>query len=63
MLFIVFLAVYLVIIFFGPQIGPGTVYTESDLILQVVAQKIIVLTFIFSILFQVWGIRNFLKMS
>ena len=62
-LFIVFLAVYLVIIFFGPQIGPGTIYTESDLILQVVAQKIIVLTFIFSILFQVWGIRNFLKTS
>tara|TARA_B110000438_G_C15805748_1_gene647222 strand:- start:93 stop:830 length:738 start_codon:yes stop_codon:yes gene_type:complete len=62
-LFIVFLAIYLVIIFFGPQIGPGSVYTESDLILQVVAQKLIVLTFIFSILFQVWGVRNFLKQN
>ena len=63
LLFIVFLTVYLVIIFFGPQIGPGAVYTESDLILQVVAQKVIVLTFIFSILYQVWGIRNFLNQN
>ena len=62
-LFIVFLAVYLVIIFFGPQIGPGSVYTENDLILQVVAQKVIVLTFIFSILFQVRGIQIFLKQA
>ena len=29
----------------------------------IVAQKVIVLTFIFSILYQVWGIRNFLNQN
>lgn len=59
-LFCVFLATYLCIIFLGPEIGPNRHYSENDLILQVVAQKTIVLTFICSILIQIHGIRKVL---
>ena len=59
-LFCVFLAIYLGIIFLGPEIGPNRQYSENDLILQVVAQKTIVLTFICSILIQIYGIRKVL---
>ena len=59
-LFCLFLAAYLFIIFFGPAIGPAKDYSENDLILQVVAQKTIVLTFICSILIQIHGIRKLL---
>ena len=61
--FMVFLGFYLYIIFLGPQIGPGIDYTEADLMLQVVSQKCIVLIFIFSILFQVLGIKKALQNS
>ena len=60
LLFCFFLATYLCIIFLGPEIGPNRVYSESDLILQVVAQKMIVLTFICSILIQIHGIKKVL---
>ena len=63
LLFIFILATYLGIIFLGPKIGPGVNFKESELILQVVAQKIIVLTFIASMLLQLYGINNVFKAS
>jgi len=59
--FCVVLFVYLRIIFFGPQIGPGKIYSEADLMLQVIAQKSIVLTFMAAILHQVYGFNVLLK--
>lgn len=59
--FCVVLFVYLRIIFFGPQIGPGKAYSEADLMLQVIAQKTIVLTFMGAILHQVYGFHHLLK--
>lgn len=56
--FCVVLFVYLRIIFFGPQIGPGKIYTEGDLMLQVISQKSIVLTFMAAILHQVYGFNQ-----
>ena len=58
LVFCLVLLVYLFIIFFGPQIGPGKIYTESDLMLQVIAQKSIVLTFMAAILHQVYGFHK-----
>tara|TARA_B100000768_G_scaffold167325_1_gene171340 strand:+ start:374 stop:1114 length:741 start_codon:yes stop_codon:yes gene_type:complete len=52
---------YLRIIFFGTKIGPGESFTESDLMLQVISQKLIVLIFMFSILFQVYGFNKLIK--
>lgn len=63
LIFFLILAIYLGIIFLGPRIGPGLLYKESDLILQVVAQKIIVLTFIASMLIQLYGINKMFKAS
>lgn len=54
------LLVYLRIIFFGPQIGPGKIFSETDLMLQVIAQKSIVLTFMVAILHQVYGVKKLL---
>ena len=59
--FCVVLFVYLRIIFFGPQIGPRKIYSEADLMLQVIAQKSIVLTFMAAILHQVYGFNALLK--
>ncbi len=59
--FCVVLFVYLRIIFFGPQIGPGKIYSEADLMLQVIAQKSIVLSFMAAILHQVYGFNVLLK--
>ena len=59
--FCVVLFVYLRIIFFGPQIGPRKIYSEADLMLQVIAQKSIVLTFMAAILHQVYGFNVFFK--
>ena len=53
--FCIVLFVYLRIIFFGPQIGPGKIYSEEDLMLQVIAQKSIVLTFMAAFLHQIYG--------
>lgn len=61
MLFCIVLLVYLYIIFLGPKIGPGTDYTESDLMIQVISQKSIVLSLILSILFQVYGFHSLFK--
>lgn len=58
--FCVVLFVYLRIIFFGPQIGPGKIYSEADLMLQVISQKSIVLTFMAAILHQVYGFNKLL---
>ena len=38
--FCVVLFIYLRIIFFGPQIGPGKIYSEADLMLQVISQNL-----------------------
>jgi hypothetical membrane protein len=57
-MFCVFLATYLLIIFLGPKIGPGLIYTENQLVLQVVAQKSIVICFISAMLVQVYGLKK-----
>ena len=59
--FCILLFIYLRIIFFGPQIGPGKIYSEKDLMLQVISQKSIVLTFMAAILHQVYGFNKILK--
>ena len=59
--FCMVLFIYLRIIFFGPQIGPGKIYSKVDLMLQVIAQKSIVLTFMAAILHQVYGFNLLLK--
>jgi len=61
LLFCVLLFSYLLIIFFGPQIGPGKIFNEQELMLQVIAQKSIVLTFTISILIQVMGFYKLLQ--
>ena len=58
--FCVLLFIYLFIIFFGPQIGPGKIYSEKELMLQVISQKSIVLTFMLAILHQVYGFNKIL---
>ncbi|MDA9327539.1 DUF998 domain-containing protein [Flavobacteriaceae bacterium] len=59
--FCIVLFIYLRIIFYGPQIGPGKIYSETDLMLQVIAQKSIVLTFMAAILHQVYGFNVLLN--
>ena len=59
--FCLVLFIYLRIIFFGPKIGPGINYTEADLMLQVVSQKMVVLSFMVAILHQVVGFNKLLK--
>ena len=59
--FCILLFIYLRIIFFGPQIGPGKIYSEKDLMLQVISQKSIVLTFMAAVLHQVIGFNKILK--
>ena len=64
MLFCIVLLVYLYIIFLGPRIGPNTLYSEIDLMIQVISQKSIVLSLILSILIQVYGFYGlFRKMN
>jgi len=58
--FCIVLFIYLYIIFFGPQIGPGKIFTEKELMLQVISQKSIVLTFMAAILHQVYGFNKIL---
>ena len=48
------------LIFYGPQINPYTNFTEEQLILQVVSQKMIVIVFTFSMLSQVIALNRFL---
>ena len=60
-IFCLLLSIYLYIIFLGPEIGPSRQFSENDLILQVVAQKMIVLSFIGSMLYQVSGIKRAIK--
>ena len=47
-------------IYFGPQIGPGKIFTEKELMLQVISQKSIVLTFMAAILHQIYGFNKIL---
>ena len=54
------LFIYLYIIFFGPQIGPGKIFSEKELMLQVISQKSIVLTFMAAILYQIYGFNKIL---
>jgi len=61
LLFCIVLLIYLYIIFLGPQIGPGTLFTERELMLQVISQKSIVLSLILSILIQVYGFHFLFK--
>jgi hypothetical protein len=61
LLFCFCLLMYVLLIFFGPQIGPGKIFTENELILQVVSQKVIILIFTLAILSQVYGINDVVK--
>ena len=58
--FCIVLFIYLYIIFFGPQIGPGKTFSEKELILQVISQKSIVISFMVAILHQVYGFNKIL---
>ena len=60
-LFCVALLSYLYLIFLGPQIGPGIEFTAKELALQVISQKVIILIFAISIIYQTIGIRKVLK--
>lgn len=59
--FCILLFIYLGILFFGPEIGPGKNFTEAEWMLQVIAQKGIVLPFMISILHQVYGLHKLLR--
>ena len=60
-LFCLLLLIYLYIIFFGPLIAPGVKYTKNELMLQVVAQKSIVISFIIAFIHQVYGFSKLLR--
>lgn len=62
-LFVVVLICYLYILFLGPTVRFDSGFSESDLILQVLAQKSIVFSFITSILIQVLGFHRVLKVG
>jgi len=58
LLFSVCLLFYVCIIFLGPKIGPGFIFNEKELVLQVVAQKTIVILFTLAMLSQVLAFRK-----
>ena len=60
LIFTICLLFYVYLIFYGPQINPYTNFTEEQLILQVVSQKMIVIVFTFSMLSQVIALNRFL---
>ncbi len=55
------LLVYIYIIFLGPKITPGAFFSERDLMIQVISQKLIVASLIISMLLQVHGIKRLLN--
>jgi hypothetical membrane protein len=61
LLFCIVLLMYLYIIFLGPKISPGSNFSETDLMIQVISQKSIVLFLILSILIQVYGFHGLFK--
>ena len=58
LLFSICLLIYVYIIFLGPKIGPGFIFNEEELMLQVVAQKIIVALFTLAMLSQVMAFKK-----
>ena len=58
LLFSICLLIYVCIIFLGPKIGPGFIFNEEELMLQVVAQKIIVALFTLAMLSQVMAFKK-----
>ena len=58
LLFSICLLIYVCIIFLGPKIGPGFIFNEEELMLQVVAQKIIVVLFTLAMLSQVLAFKK-----
>ncbi len=58
--FTICLLFYVYLLFYGPQINAYTNYTENQLILQVVSQKMIVIVFTISMLSQVTVVNRFL---
>ena len=58
LIFCFVLLVYVYLIFLGPKIDPGKMFSERDLIIQVVSQKLIVFSLIVSMLIQVHGIKR-----
>ena len=58
LLFSISLLIYVCIIFLGPKIGPGFVFNKKELILQVVAQKIIVVLFTLAMLTQIMAFKK-----
>ena len=58
LLFSICLLIYVYIIFLGPKIGPGFIFNEEELMLQVLAQKIIVALFTLAMLSQVMAFKK-----
>tara|TARA_Y100000589_G_C27197483_1_gene647612 strand:- start:2784 stop:3491 length:708 start_codon:yes stop_codon:yes gene_type:complete len=58
LVFCIVLLVYVYLIFLGPKITPGTLFSEKDLMIQVVSQKLIVVSLIISMLIQVHGLKR-----
>ena len=58
LLFSICLFIYVYIIFLGPKIGPGFIFNEEELMIQVVAQKIIVALFTIAMLSQVMAFKK-----
>lgn len=63
LVFCAVLLVYVYLIFLGPKITPGTLFSERDLMIQVISQKLIVASFIISMLIQVHGIKLLFEKS
>jgi len=58
LVFCIVLLVYVYLIFLGPKITPGTLFSERDLMIQVISQKLIVASLIISMLIQVHGLKR-----
>ena len=58
LVFCVVLLAYVYLIFLGPKITPGTLFSERDLMIQVISQKLIVASLIISMLIQVHGLKR-----
>ena len=61
LIFTICLLFYVYLLFYGPQINAYTTYTEKQLMLQVVSQKMIVIVFTLAMLSQVRVMNRFLN--
>ena len=61
LIFTICLLFYVYLLFYGPQINAYTSYTEKQLMLQVISQKMIVIVFTLAMLSQVRVMNRFLN--